>query len=214
VAVFGPGGGEGERDLRSRLAERLPASALGLGRTREGLVAALADEPQLAQCIESAASALGARAGVGTSGNGLASLRRSAREALRALRIGAALAGPAQVHRYDELAVLDLVRAGSPESDAFVRRTLGPLLDAGASRSPLETLRQLGAHGHRIKPAAGALGIHPHTLTYRLKQLRRRFGLDLEDPEVRLRVQLALRILDASQAPGEPRRTRRRARAR
>jgi hypothetical protein len=214
VAVFGPGGGEAERELRSRLAQRLPAAALRLGRTREGFVAALPEDPQLAQRLESAASAVDARVGLGTSGRGVASLRRSAGEALRALRIGAALDGAARVHRYEEVAVLDLVRAGTPDSDAFVRRTLGPLLDAGASRSSLETLRQLGAHGHRIKPAAAALGIHPHTLTYRLKQLRRRFGLELDDPELRLRVQLALRILDATRGAGEPRRPRRRARPR
>jgi hypothetical protein len=207
VAVFGADGGEAEHELRNRLAQRLPAASLRLGRTREGFVAALAEEPQLAQRLEGAAAAVDARVGVGTSGRGLASLRRSAREALRALRIGAAL--PTRVHRYDEVAVLDLVRAGSADSDAFVRRTLGPLLDGGASRSPLETLRRLGEHGHRIKPAAAALGIQPHTLTYRLKQLRRRFGLDLDDPEVRLRVQLALRILDATRAAGERRRRRR-----
>jgi hypothetical protein len=212
VAVFGPGAGEPDGDFRSRLGQRLPAPTLRLGRTRDGFVAALPDGAQLAQSVEEAASAVGARAGVGTSGRGLASLRRSAHEALRALRIGAALGGAPRAHRYDDVAVLDLVRAGSPDSDAFVRRTLGPLLD-GASRSPLETLRQLGAHGHRIKPAAAALGIHPHTLTYRLKQLRRRFALDLDDPEVRLRVQLALRILDAG-AAGEPRRPRRRPRSR
>jgi hypothetical protein len=213
VAVFEPGA-EAEADLRGRLAQRLPASPLRLGRTREGFVAALPDEPQLAQRIEGAASAVDRHVGLGARGCGLASLRRSAREALRALRIGMALGAAGRVHRYDDVAVLDLVGVGSPDSEAFVRRTLGGLLDAGASRSPLETLRQLGAHAHRIKPAAAALGVHPHTLAYRLKQIRRRFGLDLDDPEVRLRVQLALRIFDAKSAPVEPRRPRRRTRPR
>lgn len=66
-----------------------------------------------------------------------------------------------------------------------------------AERPRSETLRQLSAHNYRIKLAAAALSIHPHTLSYRVRQIRRRFGLDLDDPEVRLRVQLALRILDA-----------------
>jgi hypothetical protein len=44
--------------------------------------------------------------------------------------------------------------------------------------------------------------VHPHTLSYRLKQIRSRFGIDLDDPEVRLRVHLALLILEAQgQAP-------------
>jgi hypothetical protein len=214
VTVFAHGGDDGQRDVRRRLVEGLGASRLWLGRTREGLVAALALEPQLEQRLADAAAALDRHAGLGTSGRGLASLRRSAREALRALRIGLALGGAPCLHRYDDVAVLDLVRAGSADGDAFVRRTLGPLLDGGASRGALETLRQLGAHGHRIKPAAAALGVHPHTLTYRLKQIRRRFGLDLDDPEVRLRVELALRIIAAQRPAAEPRRTRRRTRAR
>jgi hypothetical protein len=214
VAVFETDGGEAEGDLRGRLAECLRASPLRLGRTREGFVAALPDAPLLTESVADAAASVGRHVGVGTSGRGVASLRRSTREALRALQIGAALGGAARVHHYDDVAVLDLVRAGSPDSDAFVRRTLGALLDAGSARSALETLRQLGAHGHRIKPAAAALGVHPHTLAYRLKQIRRRFGLDLDDPEVRLRVQLALRILDAASAAVAPRRRRRRTRSR
>ncbi len=78
-----------------------------------------------------------------------------------------------------------------------MRGVLGPLARAGATRSYLETLRQLAAHNYSVKLAAAALSVHPHTLSYRARQIRRRFGLDLDDPETRLRVQLALRILDA-----------------
>lgn len=132
----------------------------------------------------------------------------SAREALRALRIGAGLRGPARVHSYAEVAVLDLVGVDSADAEAFMRGVLGPLARAGASRTYLETLRQLSAHNYRIKLAAAALSIHPHTLSYRVRQVQRRFGLDLGDPEVRLRVQLALRILDARGPVPELRRVR------
>ena len=47
-----------------------------------------------------------------------------------------------------------------------------------------------------LKLAAAALGIHPHTLSYRLSQIQRHFGLDLDDVETRLRVHLAVLILD------------------
>ena len=53
-------------------------------------------------------------------------------------------------------------------------------------------------HGMRRKVAAAALGIHPHTLSYRLNRLREHFGIDLDDYEVRLRVELALLILGAT----------------
>jgi DNA-binding PucR family transcriptional regulator len=93
--------------------------------------------------------------------------------------------------------VLDLVGVGSAGADAFMRSGLGPLSGAGDDGSYLETVRQLARHGYSQKLAASALSLHPHTLTYRVKQIQRRFGLDLADPEVRLRVQLALLILDA-----------------
>jgi DNA-binding PucR family transcriptional regulator len=48
------------------------------------------------------------------------------------------------------------------------------------------------------KVAAAGLGIHPHTLSYRLNRLRERFGIDLDDYDVRLRVELALLILGAT----------------
>ena len=50
----------------------------------------------------------------------------------------------------------------------------------------------------RRKVAAAALGIHPHTLSYRLNRLREHFGIDLDDYDVRLRVELALLILGAT----------------
>ena len=53
------------------------------------------------------------------------------------------------------------------------------------------------ALAHRRPDVWCALGVHPHTLSYRVRQIRRRLGLDLDDPEVRLRVQLALLIRDA-----------------
>lgn len=217
VAVFAwpdpigsQGSGVGPDDVRRWLAARLPAADVFVGRSREGFVALLPEAPEpkvLAATLEGLFGEAG-RVGVGSPGRDVAALRRSAREALRALRIGAGLQGPARVHRYAEVAVLDLVGVDSADAEAFMRGVLGPLARAGASRTYLETLRQLSAHNYRIKLAAAALSIHPHTLSYRVRQVQRRFGLDLEDPEVRLRLQLALRILDARGPAPELRRVR------
>jgi len=139
----------------------------------------------------------GGRVGIGGPGRNIAGLRRAAREALRALEIGAMLGQTARAHRYTDLAILDLVGVGSANAEAFMRGVLGPLATTGASRTYLETLRLLSANGYRIKLTAAALSIHPHTLSYRVKQIRRRFGIDLDEPDVRLRVHLALLILGA-----------------
>lgn len=188
----------GPDDLRRRLAARLPTAEVWVGRSREGFVAVLPEAPEPKALASSVEDLLGeeARVGLGRAGTGVEGLRRSAREALRALRIGIGLSGAERVHAYSDLAVLDLIGIGSAGAQEFMRSVLGPLVEPGAGRT-LETLRQLAASGYRMKTAAAALSVHPHTLSYRVKQIRRRLGIDLDDPEVRLRVQLALLILDA-----------------
>jgi len=206
VALFGPvdppgtgGSSIGPDDLRRAVAARMPQAETWFGRSSEGFVGLLPEDPDPAALETAAESLLGAdgRVGLGSAGLGIAGFLRSAREGVRALHLGAILRSRDRVCRYTDVAVLDLVGVGSAEADGFVWRVLGPLAGKKANRTYLETLRQLSANGYRIKPAAAALSVHPHTLAYRVKQIRRRFGLDLEDPEVRLRVHLALLIRDA-----------------
>jgi sugar diacid utilization regulator len=202
VAVFAPpaeqGTGVAPDDVRRRLLALDPGADVCVGRCREGFAALLAEAPDPKQLAAVAAALLGpeTRVGVGDPGRE-AGIQRSAGQALRALRLGTLLQRAERVHRYADLAVADLLDVDSEAAHAFMRGVLGPLARAGASRTHLATLHQLARHGYRVKLAAAALDVHPHTLSYRMKQLRRRYGLDLDDPEVRLRVQLALLILDA-----------------
>jgi sugar diacid utilization regulator len=205
VAILGPAGaatadaGASPEDVRRHLTARLLGAEVVVGRSREGFVALLPEgaEPKALAATADDLLGDGARVGVGNPARDVAGLRRSAGEALRALRIGASQRGGQRVHAYADVAVLDLIGAGSADAEHFMRGVLGPLAAPGASRSYLETLRQLAAHNYSVKLAAAALSVHPHTLSYRVRQIRRRFGLELDDPETRLRVQLALRILDA-----------------
>jgi sugar diacid utilization regulator len=193
------GAGVGPEDVRRRLSARLLGAEVFVGRSREGFVALLpeAAEPKaLAATVEGLLGAAG-RAGVGGAARDVEGLRRSAREALRALRLGAGLRGGGRVHAYGEVAVLDLIGADSAAAEEFMHAVLGRLEAPGVPPSYLETLRGLAAHNYSVKVAAASLSVHPHTLSYRARQIRRRFGIDLDDPETRLRVQLALRILDA-----------------
>ena len=203
VAILGPAGSPGvgvsPEEVRRRLTARLLGAEVWVGRSREGFVALLPEgaEPKALAATAEDLLGEGGRAGVGSPASDVEGLRRSAREALRALRIGAGLRGGVRVYTYAEVAVLDLIGADSAGAERFMRDVLGSLVGAGASPSYLETLRQLAAHNYSVKLAAAALSVHPHTLSYRARQIRRRFGLDLDDAETRLRVQLALRILDA-----------------
>ena len=216
VALFGPASARTDgtavepEDLRRMLAGRVRQADPWVGRSREGFVALLAGDPDPASLAAVAESLLGdeARVGIGSPARQIAGVRRSAREALRALRIATTLRRAERACRYADVAVLDLVGIGSPDAGEFVRRVLGPLALPGASRTYLETLRQLSTNGYRIKLAAAALSVHPHTISYRLRQIRSRFGIDLDDAELRLRVHLALLILEAQGAAPEPSRPR------
>jgi purine catabolism regulator len=55
----------------------------------------------------------------------------------------------------------------------------------------METLEAYLARGS-VKEAASALGLHRHTVLYRLEKVKELLGGDLELPANRLRLQLAL----------------------
>jgi hypothetical protein len=188
------------RDVLARLVAACEAQRDAIvGRTEEGMLALLPREGHetVLDEIEGKFARYGWRAGVGGPAEDAASLRRSALEARRALELGTQLRRTAAVHRYEDLALHDVVDAGSARAQAFAQQTLGLLGRTGGRRIYHDTLRALSQHGFRVKSAAAALGVHPHTLSYRLKQIQRRFGFDLDDAQTRLRIELALLILDA-----------------
>jgi DNA-binding PucR family transcriptional regulator len=72
---------------------------------------------------------------------------------------------------------------------------LAPLAAATpASRERLEaTLLSWLAHQGAVSEVAAALHVHPQTVRYRLARLRDHFGADLDDPDTRFELELALR---------------------
>ena len=93
-----------------------------------------------------------------------------------------------------------------PGLKEFVEAALGPLLERERSRSlPLrETLETVLSH-EGLSAAARTLGVHRHTLLYRVERIQDLVGT-WDDPEDRLRLELALRgsrLLDAL-SPAEP----------
>ena len=63
----------------------------------------------------------------------------------------------------------------------------------GARARLLETLRAWLDHQGRVPDVAQALHVHPQTVRYRLAQLREAFGEDLDDPDSRFELALAVR---------------------
>ena len=75
---------------------------------------------------------------------------------------------------------------------------LAPLAGlAPRARERLEaTLRAWLDRPGQVQAVAAALGVHPQTVRYRIRQLRERFGPALEDPDARFELALALRAAD------------------
>jgi DNA-binding PucR family transcriptional regulator len=199
AVLFRPAGDEATAlDLVRRLFDdRRLGDGLMIGRVAQGVIAVLPEGAQRSALADIAGKLRdrGWRSGVGGVASGAAGLRRTIREATRAVELGALLDRPGPIDEYGDLAVLDLIGVGSPRALEFARRVLGSLLDPGANAVYLETLHMLCRHGFNQKLAAAALGIHPHTLAYRVAQIRKRHGIDLDDAETSLRVHLAVLIV-------------------
>src|SRR5437867_876018 len=111
----------------------------------------------------------------------------------QALAAGRKLRPDSIAHRHDDV-IPHLVLAQNPLlAERFVSHSLGPLMDPKVRNREqlLETLEAYLARGS-VKEAAAALGLHRHTVLYRLEKLRELLGGDLDVPATRLRLQLAL----------------------
>jgi purine catabolism regulator len=137
-------------------------------------------------------------AGVGRPLPALSGLRQSYREATEALSIGRSLFGPGRTTAFANLGLYRLLLElrGNPELTRFHRETIGKI-EQHDQRSDGELLRTLDAYfacNGSPTEAAARLHVHRNTLLYRLQRIRAVAELDLDDPEVRLSLQIALRI--------------------
>jgi purine catabolism regulator len=101
-----------------------------------------------------------------------------------------------QVVAVPELGLTGLLAAVTDERLVdYSRRHLGPLIEHDTARKGnlVTTLRAYLETGEQ-QQAAQRLRVHPNTLRYRLDRIREITGLELEDPETRLNLAVALRV--------------------
>ena len=148
----------------------------------------------------------GWRFGVGGPEPGLEGIRRAYLEAREALEIGTALGLGDQVYVFDDLLLYHFLRIEPPLVERFVDQMLGPLVEYDDKRKGelVKTLEAYFDADASVKLAGEALFAHPHTVTYRLKQIEKLTGWSLREPEDKLRLQLALRAHKLSNVRGRP----------
>lgn len=87
-------------------------------------------------------------------------------------------------------------KANKEEIKNFVDQYLGVFkqMDQADALRHLETLEALSKHGWNLKSAAKAMHVHFNTIRYRLKTIADLVPFDLDNPEVRLEIFIALKL--------------------
>jgi hypothetical protein len=133
--------------------------------------------------------------GVGPLAASLDAVAPSAQQARRALEVGRRLFPDRSVHNGAEVGVFAALAADHDAMRSFIDRVLGPLA-AGTANRRLELVATLEAllDSRSIGEAAERLGVHRHTVVYRVGRLRQ-LGIDTDDPAQRHQLWLALRCM-------------------
>ncbi len=121
-------------------------------------------------------------------------VRRSYLEALSLLPH----ARPGETLRYEEMLVQRVLSGDASARDAFLEQLWGPLRRARGGEVLVGSLLALAEQGFHRRRAAAALHVHPNTLRYRLERSADLLQLDLGDPEIRFRLQLAAKLMSAA----------------
>ena len=135
--------------------------------------------------------------GIGRPGVGVANWRQSQQQARESWRLGKDWeASP--VTYFGDLGLYQLLTglSTSPEAARFFRKTLGRLInhDENKHSELVQTIEAFYACHGNLSQTATRLHIHRNTLTYRLEQITNITQLDLDDPDARFSLQLALKL--------------------
>jgi purine catabolism regulator len=194
--------------VRTEIARIAPGAIV---REQQGTLALVVPRPSAPDREESLAlaerirSRLGAllpdcrvTAGVGRYLAEVRGLAQAYREADQALAIGRALLGGDRSVHFEDLGVQRLLfqLRDNPELASFYEDLLGKL-QAHDEKNGAELVNTLEAffecHGNHVRTAQ-RLHLHRNTLLYRLDRARTVLGIDLDDAETRLALQVALKI--------------------
>jgi purine catabolism regulator len=133
--------------------------------------------------------------GIGRPAGELPFWKDSYREASQSLSMAARLRETKPLY-FGNLSVYRLLfqLEGNPELEAFMREALGPLLEYEGGGDLLETLEAFCERLGNLSQTAEKLFIHRNSLLYRMERISQIAGLDMNNPDTRLSVHLALKV--------------------
>jgi DNA-binding PucR family transcriptional regulator len=164
---------------------------------RDGVACAIVGDPaapgrhaRLMAAVGDRRGVLGPVVGVGRAGHSL-------RRALATLRLADLDAGMTDAGEH--LGAL-MLGADPGLAAELAHHRLAPLerVSPGAATRLAATLRAWLDRPGQVQAVAEALGVHPQTVRYRVRQLRELFGDKLDDPDARFELALALRAREVA----------------
>ena len=138
-------------------------------------------------------------AGVSRVAPTLADLPEAYQQARRAVEVGRRVRGAGSTTFFDQLGLHRLLALvpDPAELTAYAEDVLGPLAERTPEAAGLrETLRVLLDTNFNVAEAARAQFFHYNTMRYRVGKLQRLLGPVASDPDLRLDVAVALRVLE------------------
>jgi hypothetical protein len=178
-------GVEGQRQLDEAMRKTGALVAPGEGGRWVALLPEHADLAAICAAVSEATFGLGPTAAT------LEEVAPAARQARRALDVGCKLNPERRVHSDADVGIFAAVAADQVALQRFVEGALGRLdMSKQRDRELVATAEAL-LNTRSTGDAARCLGVHRHTIVYRLERLRE-VGIDLDDPAQRQRVSLAL----------------------
>lgn len=135
--------------------------------------------------------------GVGRAYKGLEDVNKSFSDALKTIRTGKVLTDK-RVLTYDELGIFKILCQDflTEELEDFYNGTLKPLADYDEKKSTelVKTLESYYEHNGNLKKMSDALYTHYNTILYRINRINEITGMNLDDPNDRLNLEIALKI--------------------
>lgn len=136
--------------------------------------------------------------GLGHIAREVQAIPQSWREAQQALEIGRRLFGEGKLHSFARLGIYRLLFPlyGEQTLLYFYQETLGPLQDTEnrSNQVLIETLEGFFHCNGNLSETARFMHLHRNSLLYRLSRIEELLGHSLEDAELRLSLQIALKI--------------------